>query len=211
MGAALRPRFEARVEGAPEEVLARVRGRLEGAGRGYVVRVVGAHLDVCVAAAERRVFSPCVHVECVAVVGVERVAGADEARGADAGVDRGADAGAEHGADAGAERGAAAGRGAVAGHGGGAATRVHGLVGPMPHVWTMYACGALMAGLGALFAAMLGWSQVLVDEAPWGLWAAGALAVCVVGLWVGAQVGQRLASAQTEELRGHVLAALEAD
>jgi hypothetical protein len=174
MAAALRPRFEARVDGAPQDVLARVRARLEAAQRGYVVRVVGAHLDVCVAAAERRVFSPCVHVECVA--------------------------------DAGAERGAEA----AADHGGGAATRVHGLVGPMPHVWTMYACGALIAGLGALFAAMLGWSQMLVDEAPWGLWAAAALGLCVAALWFGAQVGQRLASAQTDELRGHVLAALDA-
>jgi len=33
----------------------------------------------------------------------------------------------------------------------------------------------------------------------------------VAVLWIGAQVGQRLASAQTDELRSEVLAALEAD
>jgi len=173
MGAGLRPRFEARVGGRPDEVLARVRARLEGARRGYVVRVLGAHLDVCVADRERRVFSPCVHVECVAE---PETAHSD-------------------GANAGSR----------------ATTRVHGLVGPMPHVWTMYACAAMVAGLGALFAAMLGWSQVLVDESPWGLWAASGLAGVVAVLWIGAQVGQRLASAQTDELRSEVLAALEAD
>lgn len=154
----IRPRFERRIGAEPALVLERVQDALRRAGRGYAVRVLGSHLDVTVDAAERRMWSPCVHIECVPD---------------------------------------------------GATTAVHGLIGPLPSVWTMYALTMLAVATASVFAALLGWSQVLVDEEAWGLWAALGGVAALALLYVGAQAGQRLASDQTEELSSAVFAALE--
>jgi len=77
---------------------------------------------------------------------------------------------------------------------------VRGLYGPSTNVWSLYLYGYLSAGCLLLVGAVLGISQWILGRAPWALWLFAGAAAVAVGLYVLAQIGQKLAAQQTFEL-----------
>ena len=90
----------------------------------------------------------------------------------------------------------------------GEGAQVHGLVGPHPNLWTLFAflniSVALLGGIGV----MLGLVQVSLEMAPWGFWVTIASVAALVGMYLVSQFGQRCAAAQTHFLRDLVEGAL---
>jgi len=87
-------------------------------------------------------------------------------------------------------------------------TRLHGLIGPHPAVWTFFAflyCTLLFA---ALAGATLGMSQAMAQETAWGLWFLPAAFLVVVVMYSVSRVGQRLAKDQIHQIQDFLLAAL---
>ena len=68
------------------------------------------------------------------------------------------------------------------------------------HRWIVLA-GSLLLLIGALFAAFLAVSQLMINSNPWGLWIVGPLIALAAALFIASQVGQRFARAQMHELR----------
>jgi hypothetical protein len=89
-------------------------------------------------------------------------------------------------------------------------TRVQGLIGPHPNVWTFYAVVSAHFALGAAFALVFGLVQLSLDESPWALWVALICALLLVVMYALSQIGQRLARDQTEHLSRLVEEALGA-
>ena len=87
-------------------------------------------------------------------------------------------------------------------------TTVHGLIGPHPNLWTMFAFlyGSLVCVV--FFGLMLGFAQMMIDRATWGLWVAAAAVLTMGVLYAVSQVGQRLAQEQMVLLRGFSVGAL---
>ena len=78
------------------------------------------------------------------------------------------------------------------------------LIGPNPAVWTMVAFSYLALTTAALFLFTFGGVQLLLEESPWALWLGGLALALVVVVWIGAQIGKRLAAPQTAMLRHFV-------
>jgi hypothetical protein len=80
-------------------------------------------------------------------------------------------------------------------------TVVHGLVGPHPNLWTMFAFfyGTLLSA--AFFGVMLGIAQLMLHRPPWGMWVTIPVLGAVAGLYWISQLGQRFAEEQTAMLR----------
>ena len=87
---------------------------------------------------------------------------------------------------------------------------VHGVVGPNPEVWTMFALSYIAMFTLSSFAGTFGLVQWWLGERPWGLWAFAAVAVIVVLMVATSRVGQRLAAPQTAMLRHFVEEVLDA-
>ncbi len=87
---------------------------------------------------------------------------------------------------------------------------VHGVVGPNPDVWTMFA----LAYIGLLtllcFAGTLGLVQWCLGQRPWGLWVSAAVALAAVLMYAISRAGQNLAAPQTAMLRHFLEEALDA-
>jgi len=79
-------------------------------------------------------------------------------------------------------------------------TRVQGLIGPHPNVWTFYAVVSAHFALGAAFALLFGLVQLSLDESPWALWVALVCTLLLIVMYALSQFGQRLARDQTERL-----------
>ena len=76
-------------------------------------------------------------------------------------------------------------------------TVIYGIYGPSANVWTIFLYGYLLFGSLSVFAGLLGISQRIVGVYPWGLYAFGGLIAAVIGLYLLAQFGQKLAARQT--------------
>ena len=85
---------------------------------------------------------------------------------------------------------------------------VHGLIGPHPNVWTMFAFAYITIASATAFAVMLGLTQLWLDEHAWGLWIVPAGAVLCIAMYAFSQIGQRLAAEQTKLLSELVARAL---
>lgn len=79
-------------------------------------------------------------------------------------------------------------------------TLVHGTYGPNANVWSMFLYGYLLSGSLALFSGLFGFCQWSLGHRPWGLWIFGLTASLVAGLYLLAQIGQKLAAQQTFQL-----------
>ena len=89
-------------------------------------------------------------------------------------------------------------------------TIVRGLIGPNPHVWTMFMAGYASLAFGGLFAAGLGFAQVQVKgSSPWGFYILPFLLVAAMFLYAFSFVGQRLAFEQVHELLKFIAGAWE--
>lgn len=72
----------------------------------------------------------------------------------------------------------------------------HGLVGPQPDAWTLYALSGIAISTAAGFAFILGVVQLALDSSPWGLWVGAACLAALGGLYALSQIGQRCAAGQ---------------
>lgn len=81
---------------------------------------------------------------------------------------------------------------------------------PHPSVWTGFAFCYLSLGLVALVAITIGAAGAWLPDSSqtWAFWVAAAAAAAMVGLWLTAQIGQRLASEQMALLRAELERAL---
>ena len=82
----------------------------------------------------------------------------------------------------------------------GTGTRVRGLVGPHPNVWTFYALTAIALVFLLLTALCGAYAQHVMDDRPWALWWALAFALLLAGMYAASQIGRRLARDQTSKL-----------
>ncbi len=88
-------------------------------------------------------------------------------------------------------------------------TLIYGRLGPQPQVWTMLVALYAIVGISSGFAMFFAFSQWLLDQPLWALWALPlglALASLVYG---SAWIGQRLGAEQTHDLARVVTRALD--
>lgn len=86
--------------------------------------------------------------------------------------------------------------------------RLHGLFGPNPAVWTAVLFAYAFLGLCALFAGMLGLTQLALGMPPVGLVAVAACAVLSALPYLASRIGQAKAADQMELLRCFLSASL---
>ncbi len=79
-------------------------------------------------------------------------------------------------------------------------TRVEGIYGPNANMWSSFLYGYLLVGTGGLFSGILGYCQWTLGMQPWGLWVLVILGAIALGLYLLAQLGQKLAAQQTFKL-----------
>ncbi len=87
---------------------------------------------------------------------------------------------------------------------GGAAT-VRGRFMPHPNIWTAYMAAYFGLVTFGLFAACFAYAQWVTESSPTALWGVGLSVVVTVAVWWSAQVGQRLARGQMEQLKDAVI------
>lgn len=88
-------------------------------------------------------------------------------------------------------------------------TTLHGRFSPHPSIWTALVFGYLVLAVIAFFGAVVGYSQWLSGEAPWGCLVIPIVAVLALLVWGISQVGQRLAHDEMVELKRCVENAVE--
>jgi hypothetical protein len=79
-------------------------------------------------------------------------------------------------------------------------TLIHGLVGPHPNTWTLYAFINISIVVASGLALMFGLSQLTLGQRPWAMWGVAGGVGLLGGMYVLSQVGRRLASEQTHTL-----------
>lgn len=89
-----------------------------------------------------------------------------------------------------------------------AGSRLEGLYAPNPNVWTSFIAAYGAIGVSAFFGVMLGLSQTVVRETPWGLAALPLGVLLALGVYGASLFGQRLAAEQMEQLACFLRAAL---
>ena len=90
-------------------------------------------------------------------------------------------------------------------------TVLHGLIGPMPGVWTMLAFATIALGTGLLFLLTFGSVQLILDKDPWAMWLAVLHVILLIVVRVVAGQGRRIAAPQTVVLRHFLEDALGLD
>ena len=79
-------------------------------------------------------------------------------------------------------------------------TRVQGTYGPNANMWSSFLYGYLLVGSAGLFSGILGACQWKLGMTAWGLWIFAAMAAIATGMYLMAQLGQKLGARQTFEL-----------
>lgn len=90
----------------------------------------------------------------------------------------------------------------------GGGTRIEGLYGPEIEIWSVFLYGYLITGLLGTFSGIYGGAQLLIDAEPWGFYVTGSMAVIAGGLYLAAQLGQKLGAWQTFQLHQAYQAAI---
>jgi hypothetical protein len=81
-------------------------------------------------------------------------------------------------------------------------TRIHGIYGPNANLWSSLLYLYLVVGSIGLFSGILGACQWKLGMSPWGAWISGVMAAIAIGLYLGAQLGQKLGARQMFHLHG---------
>ncbi len=76
-------------------------------------------------------------------------------------------------------------------------TRIIGVYGPMPNVWTLFMLIYLSIGVLSIFIAIIGFSQQALGHDSSILYSLPVLAIIALGMYIFSQMGQKLAAAQT--------------
>ncbi len=76
-------------------------------------------------------------------------------------------------------------------------TLVRGTYGPNANMWSSFLYGYLVVGSVGLFSAILGCCQWFLGMRPWGLWIFVTMLSLAIGMYVLAQLGQKLGARQT--------------
>jgi hypothetical protein len=76
-------------------------------------------------------------------------------------------------------------------------TRVTGTYGPNTNVWSAFLYGYMLVGSAGLFSGLLGLCQWWLKMTPWGLWIFGLMLIIAAGMYVFAQMGQKIGAQQT--------------
>lgn len=79
-------------------------------------------------------------------------------------------------------------------------TRIEGTYGPEIEVWSVFLYGYLSTGLLGTLSAITGGAQLFIGQEPWALYVTGTMAVIALGLYLAAQLGQKLGAHQTYQL-----------
>lgn len=79
-------------------------------------------------------------------------------------------------------------------------TTIQGIYGPRTNVWSMFLYGYLIVGTLGTFTGIFGIAQWVVGARPWGLLPFAFFLAAGVGLYLLAQMGQKLAARQTYTL-----------
>ncbi len=80
-------------------------------------------------------------------------------------------------------------------------SRIRGLYGPKPGVWTMFVFFYSFIGFLTMLGLIFGLSQMMLKMEPYGLWAVPAGTVILVGLFIISKIGQRLGMDQMHQLK----------
>lgn len=76
-------------------------------------------------------------------------------------------------------------------------THVSGTYGPNANMWSSFLYGYLLVGSVGLFSGILGWCQWSLGITAWGLWIFWVMLAAAIGMYVLAQLGQKLGARQT--------------
>jgi len=76
-------------------------------------------------------------------------------------------------------------------------TKITGIYGPMPNVWTLFAVGYLAIGVLITFISIIGFSQRALGHESKILWVLPVLAAIAMFMYLSSQMGQKLGAAQT--------------
>ncbi|MFZ1562415.1 MAG: hypothetical protein WAT37_20920 [Saprospiraceae bacterium] len=76
-------------------------------------------------------------------------------------------------------------------------TKITGIYGPMPNVWTLFALGYLAIGVLFTFISIIGFSQRALGNECKILWMLPVLATIAALMYLSSQMGQKLGAAQT--------------
>ncbi len=76
-------------------------------------------------------------------------------------------------------------------------TKIIGVYGPMPSVWTMFAFGYLAIGVLFVFISIVGFSQRALGSESSILWSLPFMMIVAIIMYIISQMGQKLAAAQT--------------
>ncbi len=88
-------------------------------------------------------------------------------------------------------------------------TRIEGIYGPEIEVWSVFLYGYLGTGLLGTFSGIYGYVQRMLGQDPWGLCVCAWMAIGGLGLYLSAQLGQKLGADQTYRLHATYNAAAE--
>ncbi|QEG21881.1 hypothetical protein [Mariniblastus fucicola] len=80
---------------------------------------------------------------------------------------------------------------------------------PHPSIWTAIMFSYLAVGVLTFFSAIVGWSQQLAGERPFGYYLIPVWILIAVGLWLVSQVGQQLALREMQMMKQMILDSLE--
>ncbi len=79
-------------------------------------------------------------------------------------------------------------------------TWIEGVYGPEPEVWSVFLYGYLCSGMAGVFSGILGGAQLFTGGHAWAFFITGIAALIGGGLYVAAQLGQKLGAGDTLRL-----------
>ncbi len=87
--------------------------------------------------------------------------------------------------------------------------QVFGRFSPHPSIWTGFMFSYLSIGVLIFFGLMLGISQQLSGQSPWGYYCIPVLLLIALLLWVGSKAGQKLANDQMQQMKSKIESCLK--
>ncbi len=88
-------------------------------------------------------------------------------------------------------------------------SRIRGLYGPKPEVWTMFVFFYSAIGFLTLMGSIFGLSQMMLSMNPYGLWSVPIGGILLLGLFIISKIGERLGQDQMHQLKDFLDKSLE--